>query len=106
VGLRKALNSYQDQLQSEMADSPPCTGVDRTGPRLRKRSAPSHIFQTSALHLASWRWLKCQFVINMASSLEPEDESSGGWALDDSDDDDDDAAYVDKPTVRSQLMHL
>ncbi len=38
----------------------------------------------------------------MASSLEPDDESSEGWALDDCDGD---AAYVDKPTARSQLLH-
>jgi hypothetical protein len=41
-------------------------------------------------------------MINMAASLEPDDESSEGWALDDSDGD---AAYVDKPTVRSQLLY-
>jgi hypothetical protein len=51
---------------------------------------------------ASWRrQLICQFVINMVASLEPEDESPEGWALDDSDGD---AAYVEKPTVRSRLL--
>ena len=42
-------------------------------------------------------------MINMAASLEPEDESSEGWALDDSDGD---AAYVERPTVRSQLQYM
>jgi hypothetical protein len=41
-------------------------------------------------------------MIDMAASLEPDDESSEGWALDDSDGD---AAYVDKPTVRSQFFY-
>ncbi len=37
----------------------------------------------------------------MVASLEPEDESSEGCALDDSDGD---AAYVEKLTVRSQFL--
>jgi hypothetical protein len=43
-------------------------------------------------------------MINMAASLEPDDEASEGWALNGSDGD---AAYVDKPTptVRSQLFY-
>jgi len=41
-------------------------------------------------------------MINMAASLEPDDESLEGWALDDSGGD---AVYVDKPTVRSQLFY-
>ena len=41
-------------------------------------------------------------MINMAASVEPNDESSERWVLDDSDGD---AAYVDKPTVRSQLLY-
>ena len=40
-------------------------------------------------------------MVNMAASLEPDGDSSEGRALDDSDGD---AAYVDKPTVRSQLL--
>jgi hypothetical protein len=40
-------------------------------------------------------------MVNMAASLEPDDESSEALALDNSDGD---AAYVDKPTVRSQLF--
>lgn len=52
--------------------------------------------------LASGLQLICEFMINMAASLEPEDESSEGWALDDSDGD---AAYVERPRVRSQLPH-
>lgn len=43
-------------------------------------------------------------MINMAASLEPDDEASEGWPLNGSDGD---AAYVDKPTptVRSQLFY-
>ena len=41
-------------------------------------------------------------MINMAASVEPDDESSERSVLDDSDGD---AAYVDKPTVRSQLLY-
>ena len=40
-------------------------------------------------------------MINMAASPEPDDEPSEEWALDDIDGD---AAYIDKPTVRSQLL--
>jgi hypothetical protein len=41
-------------------------------------------------------------MINMPASLEPEDESFEGWTPDDGDND---AAYVDKPTVRPQLLY-
>jgi hypothetical protein len=41
-------------------------------------------------------------MINMAASLELDDESSEGWALGDSGGD---VAYVDKPMVRSQLFY-
>lgn len=41
-------------------------------------------------------------MINMVESLEPDDESLEGWDLDDSDGD---PAYVDKPTVCSQLLY-
>jgi hypothetical protein len=42
-------------------------------------------------------------MVNMAASLEPDDEFSEGWALGDSDGD---TAYVDKqPTVRFQLFY-
>jgi hypothetical protein len=41
-------------------------------------------------------------MVNMSASPEPDDESLQGWAVDDSDGD---AAYVDKPTVRSQLSY-
>lgn len=70
--------------------------VRSAGPRLEKSYSP--IFVT----LTSWRQLICQFMINMAASVEPNDESSERWVLDDSDGD---AAYVDKPTVRSQLLY-
>ena len=39
-------------------------------------------------------------MINMAASLDPEDESSEGWALDDNDGD---TAYVDRPV---RFQHL
>lgn len=47
--------------------------------------------------LASQLQLICEFMINMAASLDPEDESSEG------DNNDGDAAYVDMP-VRSRLL--